>query len=239
MLTLGEQSRQILIVEDDADTAEMVSAVLESAGYNATAVELGSQALSEIDAGQFDLVLLDINLPDMNGLEVLRKVRANSLLPMIVLSGFIGQRDKVIALEAGADDYVGKPFSPEELLARVAALLRRVGWTAPTEVTMAIRHLEVDMTRRQAILRGKKLHLTPIEYGILTTLMRAAGRVVGHQELLRTVWGEDYRGDYSVLRVNVSRLRQKMEENPRQPTYIVTVPGQGYMMPLTRSTSKR
>lgn len=239
MLTLGEQSRQILIVEDDADTAEMVSAVLESAGYNATAVELGSQALSEIDAGQFDLVLLDINLPDMNGLEVLRKVRANSLLPMIVLSGFIGQRDKVIALEAGADDYVGKPFSPEELLARVAALLRRVGWTAPTEVTMAIRHLEVDMTRRQAILRDKKLHLTPIEYGILTALMRAAGRVVGHQELLRTVWGEDYRGDYSVLRVNVSRLRQKMEENPRQPTYIVTVPGQGYMMPLTRSTSKR
>jgi two-component system KDP operon response regulator KdpE len=238
MLTLGDQTRQILIVEDDADTAEMVSAVLESAGYSSVSVELGAQALNQIDAGQFDLVLLDINLPDMNGLEVLRKVRANSLLPMIVLSGFIGQRDKVIALESGADDYVGKPFSPEELLARVAALLRRVGWTAPTEVTMAIRHLEVDMTRRQAVLRGKKLHLTPIEYGILTTLMRAAGRVISHQELLRAVWGDDYRGDYSVLRVNVSRLRQKMEENPRQPTYIVTVPGQGYLMPMTRPTSQ-
>jgi two-component system KDP operon response regulator KdpE len=212
--------------------------VLESAGYSSVSVELGAQALNQIDAGQFDLVLLDINLPDMNGLEVLRKVRANSLLPMIVLSGFIGQRDKVIALESGADDYVGKPFSPEELLARVAALLRRVGWTAPTEVTMAIRHLEVDMTRRQAVLRGKKLHLTPIEYGILTTLMRAAGRVISHQELLRAVWGDDYRGDYSVLRVNVSRLRQKMEENPRQPTYIVTVPGQGYLMPMTRPTSQ-
>jgi two-component system KDP operon response regulator KdpE len=238
MLTLGDQTRQILIVEDDADTAEMVSAVLESAGYSSVSVELGAQALNQIDAGQFDLVLLDINLPDMNGLEVLRKVRANSLLPMIVLSGFIGQRDKVIALESGADDYVGKPFSPEELLARVAALLRRVGWTAPTEVTMAIRHLEVDMTRRQAVLRGKKLHLTPIEYGILTTLMRGAGRVISHQELLRAVWGDDYRGDYSVLRVNVSRLRQKMEENPRQPTYIVTVPGQGYLMPMTRPTSQ-
>lgn len=234
MLTLRDQSRQILIVEDDNDTAEIVSALLESAGYTAVTAETGSTALSEIDTASPDLVLLDMHLPDMNGLDVLRKVRANSFLPMIVLSGFTQERDKVVALEAGADDYMAKPFSPEELVARVNALLRRVEWTPPVEPKLTVRQLELDMARRQASIRGHKLHLTPIEYGILITLMRSAGQTITHDALLRTVWGEQYEGDYSVLRVNISRLRQKLEENPRHPTYIVTVPGQGYTMPTRR-----
>jgi two-component system KDP operon response regulator KdpE len=234
MLTLNEQSRQILIVEDDTDTAEVVSALLESAGYTAVTVDSGSTALNEISAASPDLVLLDINLPDMNGLEVLKQVRSNSFLPMIVLSGFTREHDKVVALEAGADDYLAKPFSPEELVARVNALLRRVEWTPPVEPKLSVRQLELDMARRQATIRGRKLHLTPIEYGILVTLMRSAGQTITHDELLRTVWGEQYEGDYSVLRVNISRLRQKLEENPRHPTYIVTVPGQGYTLPTTR-----
>lgn len=234
MLTATESNRHILIVEDDADTAEMVSTFLETAGYSTATVDSGEIALSEIINRQPDLVLLDLGLPDMPGLEVLKQVRASSFLPLIVISGKTQERDKVVALEQGADDYMGKPFSQEELLARVMALLRRVDWTPTPEPKLIVRHLELDMARRQASIRSKKLHLTPVEYGILVTMMRGAGEVVSHDDLLHAVWGERYEGDYSVLRVNISRLRQKLEEHPRHPSYIVTVPGQGYIMPLKR-----
>lgn len=235
MLTRTEQNRLILIVEDDNDTAELVTELLETSGFSAVTADTGETALSEITNTQPDLVLLDLNLPDMPGMDLLRQVRAHSLLPMIVLSGTTHDRSKVIALEEGADDYVVKPFSPEELVARVNALLRRVRqMTPPADTMLRVRHLELDMARRLVAIRNKKLHLTPVEYGILVTLMRRAGQVIAHDELLRTVWGEKYEGDYSVLRVNISRLRQKLEENPRYPTYIVTAPGQGYYMPTRR-----
>jgi len=229
-----EQDLNILIVEDDEDTAEVVATLLADAGFNAVAVDRGSMALNEINAALPDLVLLDLNLPDISGIEILKHVRSHSFLPMIVLSGFGKDRDRVQALEAGADDYLAKPFSPEELVARVKALLRRVEWTPKPETHLRVRELELDMPRRQATIRGIRLHLTPIEYGILVKLMRNAGQVIDHDELLRTVWGDQYRGDFSVLRVNISRLRQKLEENPRRPTYIVTAPGQGYWMPTNR-----
>lgn len=235
MVMAQERQMQILIVEDDDDTAEVVSTLLEDAGYSTVAVDRGETALSEIATISPDLVLLDINLPDINGLDILRSVRTHSFLPMIVLSGYGKDGDRVMALEAGADDYMAKPFSPEELIARVRALLRRVEWTPKPETRIAVRQLELDMPRRQAAIRGRKLHLTPIEYGILVTLMRNAGQTISHDEMLRAVWGDHYKGDYSVLRVNISRLRQKLEENPRRPTYIVTVPGQGYWMPTRRS----
>lgn len=227
--------QQILIVEDDEDTAEVVCTLLQDAGFEAVAVDRGDLALDEISALTPDLVLLDINLPDMNGIEIVKSVRAHSFLPVIILSGYGKDRDRVIALEAGADDYMAKPFSPEELVARVRALLRRVDWTPKPETHLAVRQLELDMPRRTAKINGKRLHLTPIEYGILVTLMRNVGEVVSHDDLLRSVWGDHYKGDYSVLRVNISRLRQKLEENPRRPTYIVTVPGQGYWMPTNRN----
>jgi DNA-binding response OmpR family regulator len=231
MVMVQDQALQVLIVEDDDNTAEVMQTLLKDVGYRATAVESGNAALQEITQTVPDLVLLDLNLPDMNGLEVLRAVRMHSFLPMIVVSGAGRDRDRVLALEAGADDYMAKPFSPDELVARVRALLRRVEWTPKPETRLQVRRLEIDMPRRQASIRGKRLHLTPIEYGILAMLMRKAGKVVTHDDLLRAVWGDTYRGDYSVLRVNISRLRQKVEENPRRPTYIVTVPGQGYWMP--------
>lgn len=229
-----EQDLSILIVEDDEDTAEVVCTLLEDAGFKASAVDRGRMALQEISNQAPDLVLLDLNLPDISGIDVLRSVRTHSFLPMIILSGYGKDRDRVQALEAGADDYMAKPFSPEELVARVRALLRRVEWTPKPETHLSVRELELDMPRRQAAIRGKKLHLTPIEYGILVMLMKKAGQVVSHDDLLRSVWGDQYRGDYSVLRVNISRLRQKLEENPRRPTYIVTAPGQGYWMPVAR-----
>lgn len=229
-----EQDLNILIVEDDEDTAEVVATLLEEAGFKAKAVDRGEMALDEIMAQNPDLVLLDLNLPDISGIEVLKHVRSHSFLPMIVLSGFGQDRDRIIALEAGADDFMAKPFSPEELIARVRALLRRVEWTPKPETHLRVRDLELDMPRRQAAINGVKLHLTPIEYGILVMLMRAAGQVVSHYDLLSSVWGNEYQDDFSVLRVNISRLRQKLEENPRRPIYIVTAPGQGYWMPTNR-----
>lgn len=233
MVTVQDQTFQILIVEDDDDTAEVMRTLLRDVGYQVMSVDRGESALQEILQIAPDLVLLDLNLPDIHGLEVLRMVRANSFLPMIVVSGHGKERDRVHALELGADDYLGKPFSPEELIARVRALLRRVEWTPKPETKLTVRRLELDMPRRQATIRGQRLHLTPIEYGILAILMRKAGKIVTHEELLRAVWGDNYQNDYSVLRVNISRLRQKIEENARRPTYIVTVPGQGYSMPIS------
>lgn len=231
-MVMVQDNRQILIVEDDEDTAEVVCSLLNEAGYNAVSVDRGEIALTEIASTSPDLVLLDLNLPDINGLDVLKQVREHSFLPMIVVSGFTRERDKVNALEAGADDYLAKPFSPEELVARVKALLRRINWTPQPETKLTVRQLELDIPRRQAFVRGKRLHLTPIEYGLLVSMMRNAGQIVTHDELLRGVWNEKYEAEYSVLRVNISRLRQKIELNPRHPAYIVTVPGQGYRMPL-------
>lgn len=234
MVTSHEPSPQVLVVEDDQDTSELVCTLLESVGYHAVSVDCGEDALQEIVALGPDLVVLDLGLPDIHGLEVLKTVRSQSFLPMIVLSGFGQDSDRVVALEAGADDYMGKPFSPEELLARVKALLRRVAWAPKPEILLRVRHLELDMPRRVATIKGRRLHLTPIEYSILVTLMRNAGKIVSHIELIQAVWGNQYQGDFSVLRVNVSRLRQKLEDNPRRPSYIVTVPGRGYWTPLGR-----
>jgi DNA-binding response OmpR family regulator len=231
-MVMVQDTRQILIVEDDEDTAEVVCTLLNQAGYTASAVDRGQAALQEISSGSPDLVLLDLNLPDIHGLDVLKQIRERSFLPMIVLSGYTRERDKVSALEAGADDYLAKPFSPEELVARVKALLRRINWTPQPETKLVVRQLELDIPRRQVYVRGERLHLTPIEYGLLLTLMRNAGQIVTHDDLLRGVWNDQYAGDYSVLRVNISRLRQKIELNARHPSYIVTVPGQGYRMPV-------
>lgn len=226
-----QEPQLILIVEDDEATAEMLTELLQTSGYQAVAVESGRNALSHIEDTHAALVLLDMTLPDMPGLEVVRQMRENSPTPLIAISGMTQDGDKVAALDMGADDYVDKPFSPEELLARINALLRRVSSLSLAEPRLKTRQLEIDLTRRLAMINGRKLHLTPVEYGILVTLMKQTGKVVSHDELLRSVWGNTYEGDYSVLRVNISRLRQKLEDKPRFPTYIVTVPGQGYTMP--------
>lgn len=234
MVSTQTETRQILVVEDDSNVAEMVLSLLHNAGFHTSTVDDGSKALEYIASASPDLILLDLDLPDINGMEVLRRVRDRSFIPMIVISGYNREGDKVQALEAGADDFLAKPFSPEELIARIQALLRRIQWTPQPETRLVVYQLEMDIPQRQARIRGRKLHLTPVEYGLLVTLMRSAGQVVSHDELLRSVWGEQYEGDYSVLRVNISRLRQKLEENPRRPAYILTVPGEGYRMPTGR-----
>lgn len=231
MVATQSETRQILIVEDDDDTAEVMVTMLRDSGFETDAVATGSHALAHFRSASPDIILLDLELPDIHGIEIIKRVRAQSFLPMIVISGLTNQAEKVAALEAGADDFLAKPFAPDELVARVRALLRRVDWMPEPQTKIVVRQLELDMPRRQAIIEGEKLHLTPIEYGLLAALMRKAGEVVTHNELLLAVWGDNYKGDYSVLRVNISRLRQKLEGNPRRPEYIVTVAGQGYIMP--------
>jgi len=232
MVSTQSETHQILIVEDDEDIAEVMSSMLRDAGYDADAVNMGETAIQRIEMNVPDLILLDLNLPDIHGIDFLAMVRQQSFIPMIVISGITHQKEKVAALEAGADDFLAKPFAKDELLARVKALLRRVEWTPEPQTRIRVRKLELDMPRRQAMISGKRLHLTPIEYGLLATLMRKAGETVTHNELLLAVWGDNYKGDFSVLRVNISRLRQKLEDNPRRPHYIVTVAGQGYTMPI-------
>lgn len=235
MLTAQERTGQILIVDEDTETAEIVSAVLESAGFTTVSVATGDQALNEISAQRPALVLINLDLPEMDRLDSLRQMRAATSTPLIVLGPSVVGQKAVSAFEAGADGVIPLPCDYDELVARIKALLRRVNLTAAPEPKLVVRHLELDMARRQASIRGRKLHLTPIEYGILVTLMKNAGQTITHDELLRTVWGDQYAGDFSVLRVNISRLRQKLEENPRHPTYIVTVPGQGYTLPTRRA----
>jgi two-component system, OmpR family, KDP operon response regulator KdpE len=235
MVSTQTEVRQIMVIEDDRETADIVLALLRKAGYDTAIASSGANALDRLANLSPDLILLDLDLMDMNGLDVVRWVRDRSFVPIIAMSSFTREQDKVVVLETGADDFMTKPFSPEEMVARIQALLRRVEWTPQPETKLVVSQLELDIPHRQAHIRGQKLHLTPVEYGLLITLMRSAGQVVSHDELLRSVWGENYEGDYSVLRVNISRLRQKVEDNPRRPAYILTVPGQGYRMPNDRS----
>ena len=223
---------RILIIEDDETLVQALTDLLRSAGYQASAAYTGRAALETLALDLPDLVLLDLHLPDMNGIVVLEYLRNHSRVPVMILSADARDTRKVRALETGADDYITKPFHQDELLARIAALLRRVGRMPRLRTMLEVGRLRVDMTRQQATLNDAPLHLTPIEYAILCILMQNAGRVVSHDELLQGVWGPGYERDYSILRVNISRLRQKIEEDPRHPAYILTVSRKGYRMPL-------
>lgn len=231
MPVLQADARSILIIDSDVDAAETVSAVLESAGFTSSALPLDPGALSEIQQAQPDLVVLDVSRAA--GIELLQQLRSISSLPLIALNEG-RQRARIDALEAGADDVLSTPIAREELVARVNALLRRIERMPAADDRIVVRQLELSVSRRVAMLRGRRLHLTPIEYSILLCLMRSAGQPVSHSELLQMVWGSSYEGDFSVLRVNISRLRQKLEDNPRNPSYIITLPGEGYIMPQAR-----
>jgi len=231
MVSVAARPLNILIIEDHADMAETLADLLETVGYQTHIADSAEVAVERMTVEMPDLILLDLGLPDMDGMALLGKVRANSFVPLIVVSGAGKDRDRVNALENGADDYIAKPFSNAELVARVRALMRRVDLMPQSDTRIIVGRLELDIPHRRATMRGKKIHLTPIEYALLHTLMRNAGGVVTYNELLRAVWGDGYTGDFSVLRVNISRLRQKIEDDPRTPMYIVTVPGQGYQMP--------
>jgi len=225
---------RILVVDDEPAIRRTLRANLVARGYDVTAVETGEEALASTLARAYDLVILDLMLPGLSGLDVCRDLRAQSAVPILVLSARGEERAKVRALDLGADDYLTKPFGMDELLARVRALLRRppvaLGSADAESGTLRAGDLAVDLARRQAWRGAAPLDLTPREFDVLAYLVRHAGKVATHRVLLADVWGPDYSSETQYLRVFINRLRRKIEPDPAHPTYIVTEPGVGYRL---------
>ncbi|UZN05143.1 response regulator [Cellulomonas sp. S1-8] len=218
---------RLLLVEDDAALVGILELTLPAHGFEVHATGLGGHALHVARTFQPDVAVVDLGLPDVDGLEVVRALRALSDIPVLVLSARDTQHDKVGALDVGADDYVTKPFGMDELLARLRAALRRV---APGDRAIVFRtdHLTIDRAARRVERDGARVHLTPTEWGVLEVLMRHGGRVVARHDLLREVWGPQYVDEAAYLRVYVAQLRRKLEERPATPRHLLTEPGVGY-----------
>jgi two-component system KDP operon response regulator KdpE len=229
-------THRILIVEDEPAIRGVLRVVLGSAGYIVTEAETGARAQIEARSHKPDLLLLDLGLPDVDGLTVIRNVRAWSPVPIIVLSARTMEEQKIAALDAGADDYVSKPFSAPELLARVRAGLRRSARGAEQTSSLKLGPVEIDLARRLARGPAGSIHLTPLEYRVLECLARQAGMVVRQAQLLREVWGPDRDDDARGLRVCIKYLRDKLEPDPRRPRYLVTEIGLGYRLYTDEAT---
>lgn len=223
------QGARILIVDDEAQIRRFLRASLTGHTYQVSEAATGQEALNQIVLTKPDLMILDLGLPDMDGLEVLKRVREWSQVPIIILSVREREQDKIAALDAGADDYLTKPFGVGELLARMRTALRH---TLPPEQEPVFQSgdLKIDLVRRQVHVANREIKLTPTEYEILKYLVAHAGKVVTHQQLLRQVWGPAYVNEPHYVRVYVGQLRHKIESDPAQPRYILTEPGVGYRL---------
>lgn len=221
---------RILVVDDELSIIKFLRATLTADGYEVLAAMDGAEALQVIERELPDLVLLDIMMPKMDGFTVCRRLREWSPVPIIMLSARGDEKDKVQSLDLGADDYITKPFGTTELLARVRAVLRRTKATAspPTQPTFTSGVLEISFAQRQVKVAGREIKLTPTEYNLLQELVLNAGKVLTHLHLLQKVWGAEYREEREYLHVFVRRLRAKLEADPPNPRYIMTVPGVGY-----------
>ncbi len=220
---------RILVVDDELPIQRFLKTALDTGEFSLHQAENGHSALAAAVATRPDIILLDLGLPDMDGVEVIRRIREWSQVPIIVLSVREREDDKVKALDAGADDYLTKPFGVGELLARIRAALRRSLQEAP-EPLYRIEGLEVDLTRRRVSVHGDEVQLTPTEYELLRLLVTHAGKVLTHSQILRQIWGVAYMEQPHVLRVNISNLRRKIEQDPTRPRYIITEPGVGYKL---------
>ncbi len=220
----------IVLIEDEPQIRRFLRATLGSQGYRLFEATSGEDGLVEAATRQPDVVIVDLGLPDMDGLQVIRRIREWSRVPIIVLSARGQERDKVAALDAGADDYVSKPFAVGELLARLRVALRHAAGGESGEPTFALGGLLVDQLKRQVLVDGKEVRLTPIEYRLLTILVRHAGRVLSQRQLLKEVWGPAHTEQAHYLRVYMAQLRRKLEADPARPRYFLTEPGVGYRL---------
>jgi DNA-binding response OmpR family regulator len=223
--------KTVLVVEDEQTLVATLRFNLEREGYRVLTATDGDAGLSLARQAGPDVILLDLMLPGMNGIEVCRVLRRESTMPILMLTARAEETDKVVGLEIGADDYLTKPFSMRELLARVGALLRRAEMQASTEVEVLRRgDIEVDLRRREVTRKGGPLTLKPKEYELLVHLLRNQGRAYTREQLLGQVWGYDFAGDTRTVDVHVSWLRAKIEEEPSKPTRLITVRGVGYRL---------
>jgi two-component system KDP operon response regulator KdpE len=222
---------RILVVDDEPAIRRAVSTNLARHGYQVDGTDSGQEAIRRCETRPPDLILLDLGLPDLDGLEVIRQVRARSNTPIVVLSVRGAERDKVAALDLGADDYLTKPFGVDELLARIRVALRHVaGPPRGAEAVFRTGGLEVDVERRVVRVDGNEVHLSPTEYGLLKVLITHPNKVLTDGMLLQQVWGPAYGSEAHYLHVYVARLRKKLEPDPQKPRYLVTEPGVGYRL---------
>ena len=224
----GEQPR-ILVVDDEPQIVRGLKIILRTAGYSVEAASTKSEALAALAARPPAALVLDLVLPDGQGVEVCEEVRRWSRLPILVLSAVGDEREKVRALDAGADDYVTKPFGTDELVARLRAILRRSTETGGSPL-LQIGELTVDLSDRRVTRAGADVHLTPIEFDLLRVLAQHRGRLVTHRHLLQEVWGPEYGEETHYLRVHVAHIRAKLEPDPQRPRHLVTEPGVGYRL---------
>ena len=228
----------ILVVDDEPQIRRVMRSTLSMHGYVISEATTGEDAIESVRKNHPDLVLLDVNMPGMGGIEACREIRRSSDAPIIMLTVRNAERDKVAALDAGADDYVVKPFGIEELLARIRAALRRY---SPGEVVppFVSKDVTIDFESRQVMVRGRDIHLTPKEYEVLRHLVANQGKPLTHRRLLQSVWGPDYGEETENLRVVINQLRKKIEADPARPKYILTEPWIGYrFQPQRANTSK-
>jgi two-component system KDP operon response regulator KdpE len=222
-------NERVLIVDDEPAIRRFLRVTLATQAYNTIEAVSGQEALSKAAADKPDIIVLDIGLPDINGIEVTRLLRQWTQLPIIILSVRGAESDKIAALDAGADDYLTKPFGVGELLARLRAALRRAAQTT-RESVFTSGGLKVDLARRLITVSGLEVQLTPTEYELLRVLVTHAGKVLTHHFLLREVWGAEYGEEFHMLHVNISNLRRKIEPDATRPQFIITEPGVGYRL---------
>jgi two-component system, OmpR family, KDP operon response regulator KdpE len=225
----GGGGPDVLVVDDEPQIVRGLRVILRAAGYQVRSAETKREALDAIAARPPDALVLDLVLPDGSGVEVSEEVRKWSTLPILVLSAVGDEREKVRALDAGADDYVTKPFGNEELLARLRAVLRRAG-EDPAAPAIEVGDLVVDVADHRVLRDGEEVHLTPIEFDLIRVLALNHGRLVTQRQLLREVWGPAYETETHYLRVHVAHIRAKIEPDPSRPRYLVTDPGVGYRL---------
>jgi two-component system KDP operon response regulator KdpE len=231
---MPQEKELILLVEDEPQMRRFLRVTLQGHGYRLIEATSGQAGLMEGATRNPDVVLLDLGLPDMDGIEVARRFREWSELPIIVISAREQEEDKVKALDAGADDYLTKPFGVDELLARLRVALRHNAMrrTGRKEAVFVVDDLRVDLSSRQVLLKDKEIHLTPIEYRLLVVLVNHAGKVVTHTHLLKEVWGPAYGNQQQYLHVYMAQLRRKLEADPARPRLLINEPGVGYRLKL-------
>jgi two-component system KDP operon response regulator KdpE len=224
----------ILLIEDEPQMQRFLRIVLQGQGYRFIEAQTGQEGLVQAATRSPDIILLDLGLPDIDGLEVTRRLREWSDIPIIVLSAREQEQDKIKALDAGADDYLTKPFGAGELLARIRVAVRHkvMRQAGQGEPVFILDNLRVDMSQRQVFLNEQEVHLTPIEYKLLTVLIQNAGKVVIHNQLLKEVWGPSYLKETQYLRVYMTQLRHKLESDPARPRFLINEPGIGYRLKI-------